>query len=439
MKSNLHRKLVEKEVKYRKLEKEFEDFKSKSGPETDDEWESKANAVLKSKQDKITVLEREMEINMQESSDCGDDGLISMDNALFQKLVGFLKDEKEGANSIKGLLGACVGKLRGVKEKEDHLKSIKAENERLRISLNDMEGKSRDLLNKVDLLTEDVKVRDQKIEILKETNANLEQEVNSGLVDIASSKVEGDKTKDMQNRIREKDDEISELNTKLVTLTSESLASQTYSNRMKTLLNQTEDELTVLKEKQSCHDELVQKFETRLSEKDQEISSLKRQSSLKDLKTEFTMYFDELNRKSQQFMNLVKEQQDEIETLKNQKALWERSKANPVMPPATLPRRHPPPQTFLRPVRSQAPYRVQSPPPQMYNSPNTLSQQVHSDSGVSLFDQAPRYYSGPVTQQTQARMFQPSQPRQVPGESLLNKTEDLPGDLPVLSGPFSFE
>jgi len=440
LKRNLHRKLVGNAGKYRKLEKQYEDLKSKSGPETDDEWENKSNAVLKSKQDRILVLEREMERKMEESSDCGDDGSISIDNSLFLKLVAFLKDEKERANSIKGILGASVGKLKGVKEKEDQLKTIRVENERLSTSLIDIEAKSRDLLKNIDILSEEVKGKDLKIEMLKETNANLEQEVNLGLVDMDNTKVEGDIAEVMQSRVKEKDQEITNLNKKLSTLTSESLASQTLSNRMKTLLKQTEDELTILKEKQSCHDELLQKYETRLSEKDQEINSLKRQSSLNDLKSEFTMYFNELDRKSQQFMNLVKEQQDEIETLKNQKILWERSQKNPVPLPVSQPRVYnPPPRRFLRPVRSQVPYRLQSPPPQLYNSPNTLaSQQVPSDSGVSLFDQAPRYYSGQLAQQPQNRTFQPSQ---VPGESLLGRTlpQDLAGDMPLLEGPFSFD
>merc|ERR550519_1163082 len=441
LKKILHRNLAENEGKYRKLEKRYEDLKSKSGLETDDEWESKANAVLKSKQDRILVLERQMERKLPESSDCGDDGLISIDNALFLKLVAFLKDEKERANSIKGLLGASVGKLKGVKEKEDQLKTIRVENERLSTSLIGMEAKYRDLLKNIDILSEEVKSKDQKIEMLKETNANLEQEVNLGLVDVDSSKDEGDVTESMQNKVKERDQEISNLNKKLSTLTSESLASQTFSNRMKTLLKQTEDELTILKEKQSCHDELLQKYETRLTEKDQEINSLKRQSSLNDLKSEFTMYFNELDRKSQQFMNLVKEQQDEIETLKNQKMLWERSNTNPgpLPAPVTQPRVYnPQPQRFMRPVRSQVPYRLQS-PSQIYNSPITLgSQQVPSDSGVSLFDQAPRYYSGQLAQQPQNRAFQQSQ---VPGESLLGRTlpQDLAGDMPVLEGPFSFD
>jgi len=439
LKRNLRRKLAENEGKYRKLEKQYEDLKSKSGLETDDEWESKANAVLKSKQDRILVLEREMERKMQESSDCGDDSLISIDSSLFLKLVNFLKDEKERANSIKGLLGASVGKLKNVKEKEDQLKKVRVENERLSTSLIDIEAKSRDLLKNIDILSEEVKSRDQKIEMLKETNANLEQEVNLGLVDMDSSKV-GDITEVMQNKVKERDNEISNLNKRLSTLTSESVASQTFSNRIKTLLKQTEDELTILKEKQSCHDELLQKYETRLCEKDQEINSLKRQSSLNDLKSEFTMYFNELDRKSQQFMNLVKEQQDEIETLKNQKMMWERSKSNPVPLPVTQPMGfHPHPRRFLRPVRSQVPYRVQSSPPQLYNAPNTIATQpVPSNSGLSLFDQAPRYYSGQPPQQPQNRTFQPSP---VPGESLLSRTlpQEMAGEMPVLEGPFSFE
>jgi len=425
LKGQLHTSILVKDRRYKKIKNLYDDLRSKSTP--DEEWERKADAVIKSKQEKILELEKEMEHNrQQESLNCGQTGKISINNGLFKKITSFLTDEKERANSIKGLLGASVGKLKGVKDKEEQLKNVKSENDQLRAAMKDLEFKCSEFCKKVEMLTEEIEVKDKKIVILNETNANLEQEVTVGQTDMENSRIDSNITREMQNKLNEREFEIANLNKKLKSLSSETEASQTFSNRMKTLLNQTEKELTVLKEKQSCHDELLKKYECRITEKDQEIINLKQQKSLNDLKTEYKRYFDELEQKAQQFMALVKKQQDEIKNLNNQISLKEHTNLAPV--PFTQPR-------FLRPVRSQVPDRVSSAPPPAYNAYNNLNHRPPLNTRLSSYDQAPRYFSGHVPQQQQVpqqqlyRPFRPSQEYPTVGGSLVGRPMSMPPDF----------
>jgi len=430
LKGQLHAIILVKERRYEKIKKLYDDLRLKST--TDVEWERKADAVIKSKQEKILELEKEMEHNrQQESLNCGETGKISMNNGLFKKITSFLKDEKERANSIKGLLGASVGKLKGVKDKEDQLKNVKSENDQLRAAVKGLESKCSEFCKKVELLTEEIEVKDKKIAILNETNANLEQEVTLGQTDMEYSRVDNNITREMQNRLNEREFEIANLNKKLKTLSSETEASQTFSNRMKTLLNQTEKELTVLKEKQSCHDELLKKYECRITEKDQEIINLKQQKSLNDLKSEYKRYFDELEQKAQQFMTLIKKQQDEIKNLNNQISMKEHS-TNSLPVPLTQPR-------FLRPVRSHVPDRVSSAPPQNYNTYNNYNNLNHRpplNQRLSLYDQAPRYFSGQVSQQQLYRPFRPSLEYPTAGRPM-TMPQDFSSEMPLLQPQLS--
>merc|ERR1719318_579327 len=267
-----------------------------------------------------------------------------------------------------------------------------------------------------------------------------------------------------EDALEEKNEEIFQLKEKLESLASENSSLEnmrTENNHLESQLKQREKEIEVLKENQTDRNQ-IKKYEAILIEKDNELFSLKEQNSngaLNNLKTEYKTYFNELEQKTQQFLNLIKKQEDEIKTLKKQKMLA------PIKPVQTQA-----PQTrFLRPVKSQVPLsatakarldnlaginvhkRLQSPP--HLPAPNLLPDLVSSSkSGVAQYDQAPRYFQGQLPPLSLSSTFGPSQTIQ-PTRTNLQSTQpfqppqslqpaqpflSFPGDIPVLQGPFNF-
>merc|ERR1719318_1011065 len=197
-----------------------------------------------------------------------------------------------------------------------------------------------------------------------------------------------------EDALEEKNEEIFQLKEKLESLASENSSLEnmrTENNHLESQLKQREKEIEVLKEQNS-------------------------NGALNHLKTEYKTYFNELEQKTQQFLNLIKEQEEEIKTLKKQKMLA------PIKPVQTQA-----PQTrFLRPVKSQVPVsasakarlgnlaginvqkRLQSPP--HLPAPNLLPDLVSSSkSGVAQYDQAPRYFQGQLPPLSLSSTFGPSQ------------------------------
>ena len=380
-----------------------------------------------------------------------------------------VKVMEERINHVKELVSVSAEKIKTVKQKEDHFKNVELENVRLQNLLIELKNQSSDMLRKVDTMAKEIKAKDEKITILKETNANLEQEVNIAM-DGSDKSDNGENLDSSQMGMKVRDEEISSLREKVRTLTSQTHSLQNergvFSNSIEVQLSEKEAELNVLKkDKQIGDNQMIKKYESVLIEKDNELFKLKDRNLVgpndDQMKVEFKLYFDELERKSQQFMNLIKEQQNEIYTLKKQQLLV----TNKQMP-IQVPRQ-------FRPQASQVPYpvkerlgnlsgltietnRVNSPVSAPHSTTSPLPDLVSfslSNAGVSQYDLAPKYYPSqqppttpsqyPGNNQTTSPMLQPvrdpSMP--VPEEALLEKSLplDLPLDMPVLLGTFSFD
>jgi len=453
LKRQLHYRFSEKEKECRNLKELYEDLKSKSDPDAD--FENEVKTVIKMKQQKIVELEKALEESRKENEhDSGDNELLLINIRLKKDLEeknSEIKVMEERVNHVKELVSVSYGRVKEVKEKEEHFKNLKLENEHLR--------------ERVEILAEELKERDVKIDILKETNANLEQEVS---LTIETSRDMDDDT--AEDALEDKNEEIFHLKDKVESLTSQNSSLQnmrTENNHLESLLKQREEEIEVLKENQTDRNN-IKKYEAILIEKDKELFSLKEQNSngaLNDLKTEYKMYFNELEQKAQQFLNLIKDQQEEINTLKKQKVV------GPIKPVQT--QAPTTPARFLRPVKSQVPFSAsakarlgnlsdinvqrmqESPPPHLsIPSPNLLPDLVSSSkSGVAQYDQAPRYYQGQLPPLSLSSTFGPSQTLQ-PTRTHLQSTQPFqpapplqppqsflsyPGDIPVLQGPFNFD
>jgi len=448
-------KFLEKEKEYKQLELRYDELKSKSV--NDEEFENEVKAVLKLKQDRILELESELEVYQQGSSEYNQ--FSSQNRELkveLEKKNNEVKVMEERINHVKELVSVSAEKIKTVKQKEDHFRNIELENIRLQNLLSELKSESTELVNKVDILTEEVRERDGRILILKETNANLEQEVNIAM-DTSDKSVDEDDI-DSQLGIKKRDQEISILQEKIKSLSDEN--KKNWKVELEAVLKQRDEEITVLrKEKQVGENKLSRKYESILIEKDKELFNLKERSlvgsSNDKMKTEFKLYFDELERKSQNLMGLIKDQQNEISILRQQR--MPAPPAKPVLIPPTTgsgPR-------HSRPPASQATYqakprlgnvsdlqKVRSPSPAPY-TPRPLPDLV---SGVSQYDLAPSYFSGHGQQPHStyppgypSRYSQPTLPTlpnlPVPGEALLERSlpVDLPQEMPVLQGPFSFD
>ena len=459
----VHCKFLEKEREYKELEQRYGELKSKSVH--DEEFENEVKAVLKLKQDRILELESELEVYQQGSLSSEFNKFSSQNRELKEELEkknNEVKVMEERINHVKELVSVSAEKIKTVKQKEDLFQNIELENVRLQNLLSQLKSESSELMKKVDTLSQDVKERDGKILILKETNANLEQEVNIAM-DTSVKSVDDDDI-DSQSGIKIRDEEISSLREKIRTLNDQN--KRNWKLELEAVLKQRDEEIKVLrKEKQIGENKLSRKYESILIEKDKELFNLKERSlvgpSNDKLKTEFKLYFDELERKSQQFMGLIKDQQNEISILRQQRMAA--PPAKPVLIPPTTgsgPRQ-------VRPPASQATYqakarlgnisdlivqKTRSPSPAPYTTPSPLPDLV---SGVSRYDLAPRYYSGhgqqphstpngyllpaPSGYPLPPPPMLPNLP--VPGEALLERSLplDLPQEMPVLQGPFSFD
>merc|ERR1712129_214417 len=464
LRKQLHQKFAKKEMEFNKLELLCVELQSKS--RNDEEFENEVKTVLKLKQERILELERDLKVSKEENLSPGSDDLNSQNCKLKEELEGRnneIKVMEERINHVKELVSVSAAKIKSVKQKEDHFKSIESENDQLKNSLSKVNGQLSILVQKVGMLEKEIKGKDEKIHILKETNANLEQEVNIAMDSSRISDV--DNSDETQVALKVRDEEISRLREKVRTLTSQSFSLQnttTETNEFESLLKLKEEELNLLKrDKKDGANQLSRKYEAILIEKDKELFSLKEQSlassNSDEMKTEFKAYFDELEKKSRQFMSLIKEQQKEISILKRQQ-LPGQTQGTPMHP--MVPRQ-------LRPKLSQVPHntkarignlsdinfqRFQSPPPPApFTNSSPLPDLVSfSKAGVAQYDQAPRYSPGqghlpPPFPNTVPFTPQPSQPffsnLKVPGEALLERSLPvvLPPVMPLLEGPFSFD
>ena len=270
---------------------------------------------------------------------------------------------------------------------------MESENGRLKKLLTELKSETENLIGSLN----------HQIDVLKDTNANLEQELNNAM----------DNSEDNES--------VTGLKEKVKLLTSENTNLEKLADdkdSFEALLRQKEEEISILKNDiNACK----RKYETLLIDKDKELFVCK------DKEAEFKTYFDELEKKSKKFMTIINEQQKEISA----------TRANTrVMPP-------PPRKPIPGPVGNRIPG---TPRPHAGGYANTPRPHT-APADIKRFDSAPSYYSGPgprpvypptplaFRRSPNAAYPQPfNSPRNVPDEALLQQNHfpsQIPNVMPV--------
>merc|ERR1719309_191630 len=438
LKDNVERKLIEKD-------KTVEELQQKSEAQVQELEASlnKCEEIFKVKEARILNLEKELKAFKEDNIESEFIGLnIKLKEELEKKTSEVHQKEKElekktteaqqmegNFTRVKELVTISVQRIESVKQKEEHYKNLEGENIRLKKLVEDLKsgkvnglseennceiqsqeqykilesenGRLKMLLTELKCETENlIGSLNHQIDVLKNTNSNLEQELNNAM----------DNSEDNES--------VTGLKEKVKLLTSENTNLEKLADdkdSFEALLRQKEEEISILKnENNACK----RKYETLLIDKDKELFVCK------DKEAEFKTYFDELEKKSKKFMTIINEQQKEISAT--------RANTRVMLPPSRKP--------IPGPVRNPIPGTPRPHPGGYANTPRPHT----SPADIKRFDLAPSYYSGPGPRpiypptplsfrSPNAAYPQPfNSPRNVPDEALLQQNQfSLPNVMPV--------
>lgn len=200
----VHVKFLQKEVDFKELEL----------------LNDEAMKKIDHDEEKIIELEEELKAYKNSNGDIAE--TLNQNNQLKEDLA---KKDKEAkvmeARYIHAmeLVRVSAEKMKTLKRKEDNFKYLEMENARLEKllgeQLKNQNSDSSEMLRKIDTMKAEMQAKNDKINILKETNANIENKLNSVIAASISGNIESENVKSSEVGIKVRDEEITILREKI--------------------------------------------------------------------------------------------------------------------------------------------------------------------------------------------------------------------------------